>query len=124
MVRTYSVAAGAARSVGAEHHGEVGVELPPVIPAPCSEAGQAHDERGGRATGPRVLASGEPFAEPLVMWWNFVGRSHEEVVEARTDWEAGRRFGTVAGYTGTPLPAPAMPTVRLKARDRNGTTTA
>jgi hypothetical protein len=53
-----------------------------------------------------------------------VGRGHEEIVEARTDWEAGRRFGTVAGYAGNPLPAPAMPTVRPKARDRNRKTTA
>ena len=53
-----------------------------------------------------------------------MGRSHEEIVEARTDWEAGRRFGTVSGYPGNPLPAPAMATVRLKARDRNSKTTA
>jgi quercetin 2,3-dioxygenase len=63
---------------------------------------------------------GEPFDEPLVMWWNFVGRSHEEIVQARTDWAHGRRFGTVADCTHAPLPAPAMPTVRLKARDRHG----
>ena len=68
------------------------------------------------------LLGGEPFAEPLVMWWNFVARSHEEIVEAREDWAAGRRFGTVTGYAGQPLPAPAMPTTRLKARDRNGQT--
>jgi hypothetical protein len=66
------------------------------------------------------LLGGEPFDEPLVMWWNFVGRSHEEMVQARVDWQAGRRFGTVAGYQGDPLPAPAMPTTRLKARDRHG----
>jgi hypothetical protein len=69
------------------------------------------------------LLGGEPFAEPLVMWWNFVGRSHGEIAEARADWMAGRRFGTVSGYAGEPLPAPAMPTTRLKARDRDGRTT-
>ena len=66
------------------------------------------------------LLGGEPFDEPLVMWWNFVGRSHEEVAQAREDWEAGRRFGSVAGCDHDPLPAPAMPAVRLKARDRDG----
>jgi redox-sensitive bicupin YhaK (pirin superfamily) len=66
------------------------------------------------------LLGGEPFEEPLVMWWNFVGRTHEEIVEAREDWRAGRRFGTVAGYAGDPLPAPEMPTTRLKSRDRHG----
>jgi redox-sensitive bicupin YhaK (pirin superfamily) len=65
------------------------------------------------------LLGGEPFAEPLVMWWNFVGRGHDEIVAAREDWMAGRRFGDVPG-DATPLPAPAMPTTRLKARDRDG----
>lgn len=68
------------------------------------------------------LLGGEPFDEPLVMWWNFVGRSHEEIAQAREDWMRGRRFGSVAGYPGNPLPAPAMPTTRLKSRDRHGHT--
>ncbi len=60
------------------------------------------------------------------MWWNFVGRTDEEIAAARADWEESRRapggrFGTVAGYAGDPLPAPELPTVRLKARDRFGT---
>src|SRR6185312_5884088 len=72
------------------------------------------------------LLGGEPFDEPLVMWWNFVARTHEEIVEARADWEhdrvaGGDRFGTVTGYAGDPLPAPDLPTVRLKARGRDGT---
>jgi hypothetical protein len=69
-----------------------------------------------------ALLGGEPFEEDLVMWWNFVGRSHEEIVQAREDWMAGRRFGRVAGCSAEPLPAPALPTVRLLARDRHGRT--
>lgn len=76
-----------------------------------------------RTTGHRparmVLLGGEPFAEQIVMWWNFVGRSHEEIVEFRRAWEEGSaRFGAVHGYTGrTPrLPAPALPKVRLRPR--------
>ncbi|MPZ61053.1 MAG: pirin family protein [Propionibacteriales bacterium] len=35
----------------------------------------------------RVLfIGGEPFEEQIVMWWNFVGRSHEDIVRAREDW--------------------------------------
>jgi redox-sensitive bicupin YhaK (pirin superfamily) len=69
------------------------------------------------------VLGGEPFDEPLVMWWNFVARSHEEIARARDDWMRGDpRFGPVAGCTADPLPAPAMPTVRLKARDRHGHT--
>jgi redox-sensitive bicupin YhaK (pirin superfamily) len=71
------------------------------------------------------LLGGEPFDEPLVMWWNFVGRTHEDIADARADWEHSRqapggRFGTVTGYAGDPLAAPALPTVRLKPRDRSG----
>jgi redox-sensitive bicupin YhaK (pirin superfamily) len=68
------------------------------------------------------MLGGVPFDESLVMWWNFVGRSHEEIVAAREDWMAGRRFGAVTGCAAEPLPAPQMPTVRLKARDRRGST--
>jgi quercetin 2,3-dioxygenase len=69
-----------------------------------------------------VLLGGAPFEEDLVMWWNFVGRTHEEIVEARKDWMAGRRFGQVTSCSADPLPAPPLPTVRLKARDRQGRT--
>ena len=73
------------------------------------------------AAGTRLmLLGGTPFEEPLVMWWNFVGRNHEEIQAAREDWMAGRRFGAVAEDPDPPLPAPALPTVRLKARDRAG----
>ena len=77
-----------------------------------------HSGQGARL----FLLGGEPFDEPLVMWWNFVARTHEEIVAAREDWMTGRRFGTVGGYAGEPLPAPQTPTTRLKARDRNGQT--
>ena len=66
-----------------------------------------------------VLLGGEPFTEELLMWWNFVGRTHEEIVEYREQWQAhSPRFGTVSGYQGTPawLPAPPLPTTRLKPR--------
>jgi redox-sensitive bicupin YhaK (pirin superfamily) len=66
-----------------------------------------------------LLIGGEPFDEHLVMWWNFVGRDHDEIVEAREEWMSGRRFGTVHGYAGDPLPAPPMPTTRLKPRGRH-----
>ena len=49
------------------------------------------------------------------MWWNFVGRSSEEITQARADWAAGR-FGEVRGYPGEPLAAPPLPSVPLKPR--------
>ena len=35
-----------------------------------------------------LLLGGPPFGEAIVMWWNFVGRSHEEVVAFRDAWQA------------------------------------
>ena len=35
-----------------------------------------------------LLLGGEPFGESIVMWWNFVGRTHEEVVAFREEWQA------------------------------------
>ncbi|MDQ0945790.1 hypothetical protein QFZ67_007495 [Streptomyces sp. V1I1] len=36
--------------------------------------------------------------------WNFRGRSHEEIEQARSDWMTGSRLGQVKGYDGAPLP--------------------
>jgi redox-sensitive bicupin YhaK (pirin superfamily) len=71
------------------------------------------------ATARVVLLGGEPFEEPLVMWWNFVGRSHEEIVAFRDQWQAGSdRFGRVEGYVGATqhLPAPPLPNARIRPR--------
>jgi redox-sensitive bicupin YhaK (pirin superfamily) len=35
-----------------------------------------------------LLIGGTPMESDLVMWWNFVGSSHEEIVEARRAWQA------------------------------------
>lgn len=66
-----------------------------------------------------VLLGGTPFTEELLMWWNFVGRNHDEIVGFRQLWEdADARFGDVEGYRGsvTRLPAPPLPTTRLRPR--------
>lgn len=66
-----------------------------------------------------LLLGGAPFTEELVMWWNFVGRSHDDIVNYRQLWEdADDRFGAVHGYRGavTRLSAPPMPTTRLRPR--------
>ncbi len=64
------------------------------------------------------LIGGEPFEDEIVMWWNFAGRTHEEIVEARTDWEAASaRFGSVEGHD-VRIPAPPLPDVRLMPRGR------
>jgi hypothetical protein len=66
-----------------------------------------------------LLIGGEPFAERIVMWWNFVGIDHDDIAAAREQWQAADpRFGTVVGYDGGRLPAPELPHVRLTARGR------
>ena len=67
--------------------------------------------------GSRVMVlGGEPLGVPLVMWWNFVCRTGEEVAQAREDWEYGDRFGTVSGYPGSPVPAPPLGPAKLMPR--------
>ncbi|MEA9984919.1 pirin family protein [Subtercola sp. RTI3] len=81
-----------------------------------------------------LLIGGEPLGEKLLMWWNFVGRTHEEIVAYRAAWQAealgiggpppagtedfftATLPGTTHGFEGGPLPAPELPTVRLKPR--------
>ena len=55
-----------------------------------------------------LLLGGTPFPEPVLMWWNFVARTRDEIAAAREDWQTGRRFGDVPGYKGPRLPAPAL----------------
>ncbi|MFD4759763.1 pirin family protein [Streptomyces sp. NPDC058439] len=64
-----------------------------------------------------VLLGGTPFGEEIVMWWNFIGRSHQDIVEAREEWErASDRFGSVDGHPGDRLPAPALPNAVIAPR--------
>ncbi len=90
--------------------------------------------RAGEEGARLLLLGGPPFGEEIVMWWNFVGRTHEEVVEARGAWqqqlERGRRgavvrdsqevrdgpFGVVVDDHLPPIPAPPMPNARLRSR--------
>jgi redox-sensitive bicupin YhaK (pirin superfamily) len=81
-------------------------------------------------TGPvRVLLlGGEPLGEEIVMWWNFIGRSHEEIVEYRALWqeersrrreserEPARRFGVFPTAWEETLPAPELPNARIRPR--------
>ena len=54
-----------------------------------------------------LLLGGEPLREQLLMWWNFVARTPDEIAAATAAWRAGE-FGPVGGYQGEPLPAPPL----------------
>jgi len=72
--------------------------------------GTARSEiRFGSRTGSRLLLiGGPPFPEAILMWWNFVARTPEEIAEARTAWEERRWFGEVKAYQGPRLSAPPL----------------
>lgn len=80
-----------------------------------------------------ILLGGIPFDEEIVMWWNFIGRGHDEIDEFRRRYQAELGFDSAdprdAGKPALfgpypsgqlpPLPAPPLPTTRLKPRKRH-----
>lgn len=60
-----------------------------------------------------VLIGGKPSTEDILMWWNFVGRTPDELAAAATDWPTSDRFGTVFGDSFSGVPAPVFDPRRL-----------
>jgi redox-sensitive bicupin YhaK (pirin superfamily) len=71
-------------------------------------AGRSDCSVTSRGGGRTLLIGGPPFPERILMWWNFVARTPEELAAARADWEGHRRFGDVPAYAGARLAAPAL----------------
>jgi redox-sensitive bicupin YhaK (pirin superfamily) len=64
-----------------------------------------------------VLLGGEPFGEDIIMWWNFIGRSQEEIEDMREQWNAATdRFPAFADDIGGRITAPELPRVQLLPR--------
>lgn len=61
-----------------------------------------------------VLIGGAPFGEEILLWWNFVARTPEEIQAATDDWNAHRHFGEVHGSPSHPLVAPDVSKLRLR----------
>jgi len=102
--------------------GSADVDGVPLAPGPLLYLGSGRSDLLLRTdtTARLLLIGGEPFEEHIVMWWNFVGRDHDDIAAAREQWmRADPRFGTVHRYPGDRLPAPTLPTVRLKPRGRH-----
>lgn len=99
--------------------GDVTLQETALTPGALGYAGTGHDTltlstRDGARV---VLLGGVPFSEEIVMWWNFVGRTHDEIAAWRDEWQAETdRFGRVEGYDGARLPAPPLPGGRLRPR--------
>jgi hypothetical protein len=84
------------------------------LPAGMDAIGLAPAE-GTRDPARFFILGGEPFEERLLMWWNFVARTPEEITSARDDWTDGV-FAPVRGTSAEPLAAPSLPAGRLRPR--------
>ena len=76
--------------------GAVGVGAETVEPGTLAYVGHVEELT---LTGPArvMLLGGVPFESEVAMWWNFVGRSRDELREARRQWQDDDgRFGPVA----------------------------
>ena len=62
-----------------------------------------------------LLIGGEPMNEDILVWWNFVARTPEEIARAAQDWNAGRHFGEVAGTKLARIPSPDPTALHLHA---------
>ena len=73
------------------------------------EPGRDQLELGASDVVRLLLLGGVPFESPVVMWWNFVGRSHEEMSAASRAWNVGSdRFGETDSSLAR-IPAPKTP---------------
>jgi quercetin 2,3-dioxygenase len=93
--------------------GEVLVGEQVVRPGELAYLGQGRDRLTLAAAGPTqvLLLGGEPFGEPVLMWWNFVVRSRDELDRAYRQWESGGpRFGRLRSpLSRIPAPKPFWP---------------
>ena len=79
--------------------------------APGLESAELHCDAAARL----LLLGGPPFPESILLWWNFVGRTSEEIAQYALDWNAERGdFGRVEGFDGPRLVAPDATGVRLR----------
>jgi len=62
----------------------------------------ALEVRAGAEPARILLIGGEPLDEKILMWWNFVGRSHEEIVAYRAEWQ--RESGAPEPDGSDPVP--------------------
>jgi quercetin 2,3-dioxygenase len=77
-----------------------------VILEPGIQEIEVHIHKDSRV----LLLGGEPFESPILLWWNFVGRTQEELKIAREQWmNQDSRFGSIPEYEGPRLEAPTFP---------------
>jgi redox-sensitive bicupin YhaK (pirin superfamily) len=98
--------------------GAAQVDQEPIEPGTLLYAapGRTRLELRCEAAAQLLLIGGTPFPEPILMWWNFVARTPQEIQRAAADWNAGRHFAEVPGTQLARVPAPDASALRLKPR--------
>jgi redox-sensitive bicupin YhaK (pirin superfamily) len=98
--------------------GELAVNGQPLVPGKLGYLGEDREELAIDVREPTrvVLLGGEPFPDPIIMWWNFVARTQQEIEDAWRAWQGEEdRFGRV----DSPLDRiPAKPPWWVRDQDR------
>jgi redox-sensitive bicupin YhaK (pirin superfamily) len=91
--------------------GEVVAAGQVVVPGQLAYLGIGRDELPLSTSSPAraLLIGGVPFPETLLMWWNFVARTRDEVDAAITRWQAADARLDVAGSRLARIDAPTPP---------------
>ncbi|UYM07180.1 pirin family protein [Solicola gregarius] len=100
--------------------GAVEIDGTRVAPGSLAYLGLGRTELTASGSAVFLLLGGEPFDEELVMWWNFIGRSHAEIESMRKSWMETSDYGVVDSFGGERMPAPPLPQVSLRPRGRQG----
>jgi len=96
---------------------EIDAEALPDAHLYYAGTGASHFDLSSTSGAKFVLLGGQPFDEEIIMWWNFIGRTHEEIVEMRAAWNSeSDRFPYFADAINQRIPAPEMPNLKLQPR--------
>lgn len=64
-----------------------------------------------------LLIGGVPFEAPIIIWWNLVARTSEEIKQALSDWNTHHtRFGSIPSYPGKRMEAPPLPVTLVASK--------
>lgn len=89
--------------IGNIHLAKENIDIESFMYLPCGQTAlPIHLPKGARV----LIIGGEPFKEEILIWWNFVARTKEEIKLATEAWNNHTAFGEVKGYLGERLDPP------------------
>lgn len=99
-------------------NGTVQIDGKEVLPGSLHYQSQGASSMEFQGEAKLIFLGGTPFDEKILMWWNFIGRTHEEIEVMREQWNQRLNgFNDFPDNVGGCIPAPEMPKVRLAARN-------